>query len=310
MKKNILLFVGLFLLHYAFSQNFNGQWKGELFYDSSSYIGVDNNKGEYWLDIEVIGTKVSGVSHTYFKDDFLRYTNICRIEGFIDTVNQYIQIKELELVKTTVPNTIRNCFGIHRLYYSKQGKSEFLEGKWYPVPTRMGQSQRKGCGFGTTKLAKRPPKKIADSLIAKNTLADSVRKKLVKIDTVITKGDSIAFEKRINTVLKTIEVDGDSILVDLYDNGEIDGDNISLFYNGKLVLWHKTLSLSPISLHLKVDYTKLNELTMYAENLGTFPPNTALMIVTDGKIRHEVRIISDLQKSGTIRFIHKPGDGK
>ena len=45
---------------------------------------------------------------------------------------------------------------------------------------------------------------------------------------------------------------------------------------------------------------------MYAENLGEIPPNTALMVVTDGKNRYEVRIASDLEKSGAIRFVHKP----
>ena len=45
---------------------------------------------------------------------------------------------------------------------------------------------------------------------------------------------------------------------------------------------------------------------MYADNLGSIPPNTALMVVTDGGNRYEVRISSDLQKSGLIRFVHKP----
>ena len=44
---------------------------------------------------------------------------------------------------------------------------------------------------------------------------------------------------------------------------------------------------------------------MYAENLGAIPPNTALMIVTDGDKRYEVRITSDTEKSGTIIFTHK-----
>ena len=44
---------------------------------------------------------------------------------------------------------------------------------------------------------------------------------------------------------------------------------------------------------------------MYAENLGTIPPNTALMVITDGHHRYEVRITSDLEKSGVIRFMQK-----
>ena len=45
-----------------------------------------------------------------------------------------------------------------------------------------------------------------------------------------------------------------------------------------------------------------NVVTMYAENLGTIPPNTAVMIVTDGKRRYEVRMESDLKKSGSVIF--------
>ncbi|MBL0146731.1 MAG: hypothetical protein IPP48_14370 [Chitinophagaceae bacterium] len=40
----------------------------------------------------------------------------------------------------------------------------------------------------------------------------------------------------------------------------------------------------------------VNELIMYAENLGSIPPNTAIMVVTDGGNRYEVRIASDLKK--------------
>ncbi|MEI9934219.1 MAG: hypothetical protein WDM71_05080 [Ferruginibacter sp.] len=49
----------------------------------------------------------------------------------------------------------------------------------------------------------------------------------------------------------------------------------------------------------------LNELTMYAENLGEIPPNTALMVITDGDSRYEVNVSSDLQNSGSVHFIHK-----
>lgn len=114
------------------------------------------------------------------------------------------------------------------------------------------------------------------------------------------------FEKRSNEIIKTIEIGQSNFKVDLYDNGDIDGDSVSLFYNGKLLLSQKRLSDKPISLTLEVSPDKdMNELTMYAENLGTIPPNTALMIVSDGEKRYEVRISSDLKKSGTIRFVKR-----
>ena len=117
------------------------------------------------------------------------------------------------------------------------------------------------------------------------------------------------FDKRNNNLIKTIEVENAVVKVDLYDNGEIDGDSISLFYNGKLLISHKRLSEKPITLNIKVDKdNSMNELVMYAENLGTIPPNTALMVVTDGSKRYEVRITSDLRKSGTIHFALKPDE--
>jgi len=119
------------------------------------------------------------------------------------------------------------------------------------------------------------------------------------------------FEKRNSNLIKTIEIDNESFRVDLYDNGEIDGDSISLFYNGRLLISHKRLSDKALTMTLKVEDKKdVNELVMYAENLGEIPPNTALMVVTDGDSRYEVRISSDLQRSGVIRFIHKAKAGQ
>ncbi len=116
----------------------------------------------------------------------------------------------------------------------------------------------------------------------------------------------LSFEKRKQDVLKTIEIENETFRVDLYDNGEVDGDSVSLFYNNKLILSHKRLSAKPLTLNLDATTgDAINELTMYAENLGEIPPNTALMVVTDGDKRYEVRIASDLKNSGTIRFIHK-----
>lgn len=140
---------------------------------------------------------------------------------------------------------------------------------------------------------------------------DTVRKEISVVNSPIKKEQPITsanlkFEQRINTVLKTIPIKNETFTVDFYDNGEIDGDSISVFYNGKLLLSHKKLTNKPITLTLTADTDRsLNELVMYAENMGEIPPNTALMIVRDGDNRYEARITSDTQKNGTIRFSYK-----
>jgi hypothetical protein len=118
--------------------------------------------------------------------------------------------------------------------------------------------------------------------------------------------DISKYEKRNTDVIETIEIQHETFTVDLYDNGEIDGDIVSVFYNDQVLVSRQKLSTQPISLKLEIsDSRKINELTMYAENLGDIPPNTALMVVTDGNKRYEARIASDLKKSGTIRFVHQ-----
>jgi hypothetical protein len=108
---------------------------------------------------------------------------------------------------------------------------------------------------------------------------------------------------RSKQVIKTVEVEANSFRVDLYDNGQIDGDTISVFYNGKLMVSRQRLSTEPISIQITLDPNKEdNELVMFAENLGTIPPNTALMIVTVAGKRYEVNISSSEQTSGTVRF--------
>ncbi|MBL0129845.1 MAG: hypothetical protein IPP43_00920 [Chitinophagaceae bacterium] len=44
---------------------------------------------------------------------------------------------------------------------------------------------------------------------------------------------------------------------------------------------------------------------MFAENLGLIPPNTALMVMHDGKKRYEIRLSSSLEKNATIRIKRK-----
>ena len=153
-------------------------------------------------------------------------------------------------------------------------------------------------------LAKKEP--IIKTRPLLKTMPEKIMPDVKKQTELIPVIANVNFEKRSSEVLKTIEIAGESFKVSLYDNGIVDGDSISLFYNGKLILSHKMLSEKPITLTLDAttDHT-INELTMYADNLGAIPPNTALMVVTDGDSRYEVRISSDLKKSGTIRFIHK-----
>lgn len=89
----------------------------------------------------------------------------------------------------------------------------------------------------------------------------------------------------------------------LYDNGTVDNDSISVFYNGRLLLSHQRLSEKAITLDLDLDAgTYLHQITMFAENLGSIPPNTALVVVTAGDKRFELRSKASLDENAVLVF--------
>jgi hypothetical protein len=112
--------------------------------------------------------------------------------------------------------------------------------------------------------------------------------------------------KRTYQVIKVIEVSQSNIKVDIYDNGQVDGDVVSIYLNEKQLVSSKMLTAKPITLEINVDnQEEIYDLIMYAESLGSIPPNTALMIVTTPTQRYEINISSNEQTSGAIRFKFK-----
>lgn len=115
-------------------------------------------------------------------------------------------------------------------------------------------------------------------------------------------------KERINEVVQTIRIpDTNQVLVNLYDYGEVDGDIITVFIDGREVVSKQMLRTTPISIPIKVSADDPEHtLTMVAENLGTIPPNTALMVVKVGAQRHEAKIESTEQKNAVVKFVYKP----
>jgi hypothetical protein len=130
------------------------------------------------------------------------------------------------------------------------------------------------------------PAKITDSAVAyneRNLLAQFTRRKII--------------------YTKDLEIGSDSIRVSLYDNGEIDGDTVTVFLNGKPVIVHQELTARAVNIYLTLDNSKdVNEVSLFAENLGKIPPNTALMVVTDGISRFEVFLSSTYTQNATVRI--------
>lgn len=121
--------------------------------------------------------------------------------------------------------------------------------------------------------------------------------------TKLTNKEKEKLLERSKQFIKTIDITGKSFHIDIYDNGQVDGDTVTIFLNEKLLIPAKRLTTTPISIDVKIDESiDIYDITMYAESLGSIPPNTALMIVTTSTDRYEINITSTDQTSGAVRF--------
>lgn len=183
-----------------------------------------------------------------------------------------------------------------------------------PVSKTPAVTAKKNVSTAPKKNVSSPPKKtIAKAPVkpatsaSKNTLP-TTKTDSIKIAPPIVRQRTIAFpppppvlRNRTNALVRQINTDAGEIKIDLYDNGEIDDDTVSIYHNNTLLMSRARLSQKPITFYIKIDETKpLHELIMVAENLGSIPPNTSLMIVTTKTERHEVFISSTKQKNAKM----------
>jgi hypothetical protein len=198
------------------------------------------------------------------------------------------------------------------------GKDAKLEGEMVSGDGSASQQKNNSTTGGTTVTSSNsaPTASVVASTTAVNNTKkttnpafDQPEKKPSAIETEqpVVQADIIKinedFKKRKQIVSKQIEVSSDSVRLSFYDNAEVDGDSISVFFNGKLVLAHQGLSERAFNVYVQLDSTReINEVSMFAENLGKYPPNTALMVISDGDKRYETFLSSDFKGNATIRL--------
>ena len=113
----------------------------------------------------------------------------------------------------------------------------------------------------------------------------------------------LVIRTRENPLIKQIQLPAGELKIDLYDNGEIDGDTVTIYHNNELVVSKARISQKPVTIKLKLDAAHPHhELIMVADNLGSIPPNTSLMIVTAKDKRYEVFISSSEQKNAKVNI--------
>lgn len=108
-------------------------------------------------------------------------------------------------------------------------------------------------------------------------------------------------ENNIRTVKveRVIEVQNDQLQIRVWDNGTVDGDAVTLFINGKRLLYNYRVSKRKMTVPIKLEQDN-NFLILHAEDIGSIAPNTVAVSVYDGVKEQTLILSSNLDFSGAV----------
>lgn len=305
MKKGLLI-VFLLASLYTRSQSVFGYWYG------NANVKSNSSANNYLVEMILQPEKgyVSGILNYFFKDTY----RSLKVKGNYDPATRQLSIYDVPLVyHASLSRFEVDCMMTLQATLRVSQTGSFLTGAFRALPDYRYTCPEVRFNFNlNADISKKDSvlKAISEYKESYQVWKPTATDTLVAATIIPRKVVNYVIEKeyteRENVVLNEIEVESDTIQVAIYDNGEIDGDIISLFYNKTLILFNQKLTHKSIRMSLPVDSTVAgNEISMFAENLGLIPPNTALMVINDGKKKHELRLTSSLEKNATIRIRRK-----
>jgi len=111
--------------------------------------------------------------------------------------------------------------------------------------------------------------------------------------------------ERHTSLLEKINVQQAEVMLELWDDAAEDGDSISIRMNGLEVVTGFPVKRQRQQLKVTLQEGE-NRLIMLADNLGSIPPNTAVMRIVAGALRKYVTIKTDLQQNNMLLIIYEP----
>ena len=326
MRKILLLFLLLSGFEIkSFSQNITGSWEGIM---SGEYLKINivqegNLLCGYTSDIVILNK--NSYCKAYFKGKYNNNNGVWTFTGykFIENSGDHIFMTiQLWSINSKNKNILRGSVSA--------ANSLFDDGEYFTVkkvndvPQKLSNRipvcyenilpktnktippQKRERKTEKTVIPPTKPKKKEDpKKIETPVKQDSIIKELTSEKPLLKPEEEMLKREKGN--FSTIKVKSKHIEIKVYDNGEIDNDTISVFYNNRALINNQKISQDPIIVSIDLDEkTTLHEITLFAVNLGRIPPNTALMVISDGKRKIELNASANLNKNATIKVIYDP----
>ncbi|MBO9571892.1 MAG: hypothetical protein J7497_06745 [Chitinophagaceae bacterium] len=316
----ILFFTALTCNHAIAAQSLTGSWYGK------ADVMVSGASSNYLTELALKqkGDEVEGIFGYYFKDSYQSFF----IRGNYDAGTRQVSIRNLPLLfygsstRTGIecPMHFQATFMVSKVSSTLKGVF-YTDDKYKYTCPQLRVNMIRDTAENTDSTLKQmvAGKKFwspheEDYVVSGYSLKTTDTPPVAY--TTVSTGSGVAspaekandaliteFGKRNNIYEKDIVIYNDSVLVSFYDNGDIDDDTISVFLNKRPILVRRGLTSRALNIYIGLDSAvEVNELSMFADNLGKFPPNTALMVISDGQKRYELYLSASLKQNASVRL--------
>ncbi len=258
------------------AQDVSGKWVGNYSFNLLSSI-PDKLVVEIYIHNDSI---VSGTSHLYHgRDKYEHYT----ISGVYHKADSTIYFIEDSTIGLQLAFGASNVLGNYTMKLKVSDTMMYFNGKWKENNSSLGLMNCK------VWLVKPVPRKLQNGN-----------------DTIVVKDEKLNRAVSVQKLIEIDETEKDSIKIMLVDNGQIDGDIVSVYMNDSVLLSNQPLTGKSQILWVSVSKDMPScRIAMIAESQGSIPPCTARMTVVTKKKFYNIDLSSDTKSSGTVQLFLK-----
>lgn len=239
------------------------------------------------------------------------------INGFIDKKNKTLTFQETEIVANNGFESRKTiCLIQASLSLNKENNNQSI--LWGNIVSNDVTNVTCARGSITFPESEKVKAIFEDNLLNKNAVVAPTKpivktpKKSMQIvyDTtalIVTKekdAKAPSILKISQGMTKIIECQSDTILLQIWDDSQVDGDWIAFSQNGNTVLSKHILTKEKKEIKI-VLINPIEELIITALNEGSEPPNTANINIVDGSITHRIIAYNTIGKKATIQLKKK-----
>ncbi len=302
MKTYLFGFLSLCFCFVSFSgkaQDLSGVWTGNY----SKHLMMTQPQKlvvELYLHDDSL---ITGASHLYYRNNqYEHYTLV----GRYNSKDSMAYFREDSTLGVNLGFMASNCLGHYSVRMGVTDTSLQLTGKWSDNASSLVRCPTVKVFLQKPLPLKRKPVVPQPKEEHPAVASEEVKEKKANLPAK-TEDKNLARAADIQSLIEIAVAESDSIKIELYDNKEIDGDIVSLYFNDDILMHKQALTAQPLVLYVSLNRDEpVNKIKMAAESMGSDPPCTAMMRITTRKGKHyEVNLSSNYNKNSIVELFLK-----